>query len=263
MHLTQTRAALRRQLDAPEAQSSYRRGRKRHPVLNRYPTISSVLKALSGSAPPERYAEREALVGALIDRHQKRHHPLWQSILLVAFYPMLSRIAGGFDDKLTPRDGVDQLTLTAFLTAIAEVEVDDVSRICLRLRQLVRRRVRQVIEADEREHEHVEHMPYEDLVEQSPACFPIADHEESLDAEDMAQAILDEARRRLSPEDVHLIVATTMGGQTLREVHLHHQKKHGSSGKPTSYEALRRRRAKALRVFRAIAERRFPTLAES
>jgi hypothetical protein len=83
--------------------------------LRAFATPGDVLLALrtsSSFAPPERYA----LVAALVAEHQKRPHPLWATILLVAFAPMIQRLRAGLGH---PKDEErDQRAILAFLGAL-------------------------------------------------------------------------------------------------------------------------------------------------
>jgi hypothetical protein len=74
------------------------------------------LRSTSSLEPSERYA----LVAALVAEHQRRPHPLWTMILLLAFAPMLQRLRAGLGRAKDEER--DQRAIFAFLEALKTIE---------------------------------------------------------------------------------------------------------------------------------------------
>lgn len=119
MGLPNLKQALRREVLAGMHRSLFDAAKQRHPALAGHETVLSVLAVLDGRSTKQSYAEKEALIRALLEEQQAQPHPFWATVLLVAFHPMLcrlrARLAGG---GLTAQD-LDQLVVTAFLEAVA------------------------------------------------------------------------------------------------------------------------------------------------
>jgi len=96
----------------------YARGQAVHGALAPLATIDSLLAMLALTSGAS-HAERDALTFALITEHQRASHPLWQSVLLVAYEPMFANIKKRLHDK---RDA-DQRILIAFLEAVQKISL--------------------------------------------------------------------------------------------------------------------------------------------
>jgi hypothetical protein len=115
--------------------AEHARGRAAHEALAPYDSPADVLVALAFSSRLS-HAERDVLTLALITEHQGAGHPLWQSVLLVAYEPMLAGVWKRLFDK---RDAESRLVV-AFLEAIAKVSLaHPPSQLALHLRHAVER----------------------------------------------------------------------------------------------------------------------------
>ncbi|HEY2512967.1 MAG TPA: hypothetical protein VGI39_19000 [Polyangiaceae bacterium] len=115
--------------------TEYTRGRAAHPALAPYARPEDLLSALALSSPLP-YEDRDGITLALIAEHQRAAHPLWQSILLVAYEPLLAGAWKRLHDK---RDAEPRLVL-ALLEALAKVSLaHPPSRLALHLRHAVER----------------------------------------------------------------------------------------------------------------------------
>jgi hypothetical protein len=141
----------------------FQAGRERQNALGAYTDPASVLAALAVEDDAS-YPERERLLQALVLEHQAKSHALWASMLIVAFYPMLSRLRGRILSDALTSDELDQVVITSFLTALSRLTTRQVAdRVPLRLRQ---RTTRQVFKFLRREREHqLEPLETEDLVD--------------------------------------------------------------------------------------------------
>jgi hypothetical protein len=78
--------------------------------------VVRALRSTSSLKPSERYA----LIAALVAEHQKRPHPLWTMILLLAFAPMIQRLRAGLGRAKDEER--DQRAIFAFLEALKTLE---------------------------------------------------------------------------------------------------------------------------------------------
>jgi hypothetical protein len=97
----------------------YESRRDAHPALTPYRTLDSLVATLTHYTP-ESKSDRIALISALIDVHRESRHPVWTTVLLRVFRPMLNRIR----EKLVgaPADELDAALLSSFLEALLVVD---------------------------------------------------------------------------------------------------------------------------------------------
>ena len=124
--------------------------RSRHDALAGPHDIASVLDTL-GDERREAYAERDAITRALIAEHQESPSSFWSAVLLLAYYPMLSRLRHRIYGDAIPAGDLDQIVITMFLTVIAELRLDKKpDRTAMHLRQQTQRRVFRLVKEDQR-----------------------------------------------------------------------------------------------------------------
>jgi hypothetical protein len=118
-------------------QPTYLRGRAAQNALAPFATASEVLDALGHAALTPR-ATRDAITLALIAEHRRTGLSFWQSILLVAYEPLLANVLR----RLRDRRDAEQRILLAFLEALASVSVErPPSLLALHLRHATERGV--------------------------------------------------------------------------------------------------------------------------
>ena len=92
--------------------------RTRHDALDRHTTIASVLGVLDDERRLA-YVEKEALTRALVAEQQATPSSYWSAVLLLAYYPMLSRLRHRiYGDSVASCD-LDQIVITTFLSVVA------------------------------------------------------------------------------------------------------------------------------------------------
>lgn len=124
----------------------------RQPLLADHANMTAVLNALDDERA-ETYPQRDALTRALVAEHQHSNDSVWSAALVVAYFPMLCRLRNRIVCDAIPRDELDQVVLTAFLSAVNDLNDRERSdRIALRLRQRTERQVFAFLR-DEREHQ--------------------------------------------------------------------------------------------------------------
>jgi hypothetical protein len=159
MPLIQKIAAVRSNL--ARFQSLYDEACTRRPRLQALPDPEAVVSALDAASTLPA-AERYAILGALVGEHAQRSHPLWASLLLVAFAPLLLRMRtrlGHPED-----DERDQRVLLAFLQAIGRV-APDTSYVAAAIQLETRKALAAARKKEKADREHVSfdedaHSPY-------------------------------------------------------------------------------------------------------
>lgn len=113
-----TVARLKSQLARGASARTYEEARARHRALLPYASPAEVLSALAASSSLT-LPERDVVVSALVTECQRSKNPLWQTLLLLAFEPMLCRLRSTIASSRS--DDFDQRVLVAFYGALAVV----------------------------------------------------------------------------------------------------------------------------------------------
>lgn len=155
MSLRSLKAAMRREVRSVSNFQRFDQARTRHPALADHETVMSVLAMLNDESR-ERQGHRNMITRALVREQQEHPHPFWSSVLLVAYFPMLSRLRGRiYGDALCAND-LDQLVITAFLEIVQGFPVEHRKDwISVRLRQATQRRVFRKLRHEQRELERI------------------------------------------------------------------------------------------------------------
>ena len=89
---------------------------------------------------PDRNSAKDGLTRALLSEYQDSHHPLWTALLVLAYLPLIGRIASRIRTDIPASDEREQLVVTSFLEVIATIRPER-NWICISLRRDVERRV--------------------------------------------------------------------------------------------------------------------------
>jgi hypothetical protein len=112
MTLSTTLDSIKKNVTSSHAERVYARARPQHRALAPYETVGALIDATSRGS--SLFAiDREALLVVLVTELQRSPETLWQSLLLVAFTPMLVRIRTSLRDP--GNQDLDQSVLLAFL----------------------------------------------------------------------------------------------------------------------------------------------------
>lgn len=112
-----------------------------HPVLAEHATVMSVLAILNDERP-QAWQEKEAIIATIIAENQRRPDKFWGTLMVVVFYPMLSRLRHRIIGDAMAGDDLDQLVLSVFLDVFNSFPLDTKrDRFCMHLRQMTERRV--------------------------------------------------------------------------------------------------------------------------
>lgn len=238
---------LRRQvLSAPPRR--FAGAAQRRPALGAHGELQSVLRALADESEAA-YPAREALSLALIQEHRETGDTLWSSVLLLAYYPMLSRLRHRLVTTTLSREELDQVVLAAFLTTVDEVPLHK-DRLPMRLRQRTERQVFQVLRR-----ERGEYAPLASAEELARlACDP-SEGRRFVDTHDglMDLALLlgrAEARGQLSGLEV--VEATVFGREELRN-YVERLVPEDEGERERTYQRLKRQRSRAMSRLKSLA----------
>ncbi len=182
----------------------YEAARAEHAPLAAYATVPELLAALNLSSPLA-YEERDAITLALIAAQQKKAHPLWPTLLLAAFEPMLRRLRSrirGVDDE-----EIEQRIVLAFLEAAQDVALHrPPSRAALHLRCETERAVFASLRSDQVAAEArgmgmaIDRIP-------DPRTDELPGDSEPLAAEELKRVVAEEA----NGEELHDMLLATIG----------------------------------------------------
>jgi len=231
MGLPDMKPALRRQVKAAMNSELFDAAKERHPVLAGHESLLSVLEALGapGRCP---VAERDALVRALIAEQQREPRPLWATVLLVAFQPMLRRLRGRLVCSALAGQDLDQLVVAAFLETVATFPLDrQGAPTLLCVRQLTARWIFRRLALEQREQALVCTIEHADLLEleqrrydeQCERRWPelMAQGGAPPDPDQRAQLeafLVGLLGDRLEPGCLRLVIATLVYGERLRSL---------------------------------------------
>jgi hypothetical protein len=198
MSIPQTFDAVRKSL--ARRWGAFEAARSRHTVLADYETPASLALALRPGAALSGRA-RERMIAALVEENHLAPQPLWQSLLLVAFEPLLLKLR----KKLgTPRDeDADQRVFEAFLVTVRAVRAGVYTTLGIAWGTEARLTSREELE--------VERVEYNDEIQ--PAAPFGAPADRKLEVSQLLDAIEAEHGRDV----VLAIVAMEIGGETLPE----------------------------------------------
>jgi len=186
----------------------YGEGMTRQPELAPYASVGELLAALKMSSPLSLEA-RDAITLGLIAEQQRAAHPLWQTLLLAAYEPMLRRLRTRLGNKDDAE--LDQCVVMAFLEAAQEISLlHPPQKAALHLRRATENAVFRTLRGDRREAANAP------LDEGTLPCDPHrpAPQELALAVKEMAQVIGNKPNGR---EVVAALGAVCGGDESLKE----------------------------------------------
>jgi hypothetical protein len=218
--------------------AEYARGRAAQAPLSAFASPLELLAAL-GLASSLTNEARDAITLALITEHQRAAHPLWQSLLLVAYEPMLAGVRKRLHDK---RDAEARIVL-AFLEAIAKVSLaHPPSLLALDLRRSVER---SVFGTGAAAREEPEMISFEGARKKQGAESP----EAHLEIEEQKRLLLAEVEATFGPEApevLHVLLRARTGREQLAALVAELYPGLTSKQRAAAYERLQRLRRRAL-----------------
>jgi len=214
-------AELRAEVRSPKHCAAFTEARERHDAFQDHGAVASVLGVLADGGP-ERYAEKEALSRALIAEQQAHPSAFWAAVLLVAYFPMLSRLRHRIYGHALASDDLDQLVVTSFLGVVADYPLDaGLDRTAMRLRQRTERQVFRVVCAEQEELLLFRSGPPENLADSERARWPEFRHNGTpaprnpIDTADAVALLVEHAGELLDGETFDLLTATLICGRRI------------------------------------------------
>jgi hypothetical protein len=218
--------------------TEYARGRAAESALSAFASPPELLAALD-RASETTAATRDAITLALITEHQRAAHPLWQSLLLVAYEPMFAGVRKRLRDK---RDADARIVL-AFLEAVAKVSLaHPPSLLALHLRSAVERSVFGTGAAAREEPATVS---LEALRRKPGADDPEADVERA-EQKRLLLAELDETFGAEAPDVLYVLLCARTGREQLVDLIADLYPALTSKARAAAYARLQRLRRRAL-----------------
>jgi hypothetical protein len=214
-------SGLRAEVRASKHQARFAEARQRHAAFADHHAIVSVLGVLAGDGQ-SRYAEKDALTCAVLAEHQSSPSTFWASALLVAYYPMLSRLRHRIYGDALPGEDLDQLVVTSFLSVVADYPLDAaIDRTAMRLRQRTERLVFRVVCEEQDGRQVFRPTPPEDFEDVERTDWPEARVNGDArplapsDAADAVSLLVEHAGRLLDGETFDLVTATLICGHRI------------------------------------------------
>ncbi|MBK8647823.1 MAG: hypothetical protein IPN16_15020 [Gemmatimonadetes bacterium] len=191
------------------------------------------------------YPERERLTKAIIAEHRESGAALWASILLGAFKPMLVRLRNRLVSDTVPCDELDQLVVTAFLAALAELPItESTDRVAMRLRQRTERQVFAFLRK-EREHRHPG-IDVEELEHLDPDALAPRRARTDEELYDLALLIQRAVQEGISTSGLDVVEATVLRREVLR-AYVERLEPVDEVARERLYQRLKRQRSRAMR----------------
>lgn len=232
-------------------------GRERHPTLVDYESPEVVLATLKDDRK-QTYPKREALSRALLAEYRKTREALWANLLIVGYYPMLSRLRHRLFCDSVDEAELNQLVVVSFLEALSTLKDHEChDRVAMRLAQTTRRKVFNELRS-EREQAHA----YRDLDTAHLLDLETKREErrsvlQSLEFQLLE--VIEQARRDSMSADAAETFVTSLFQLRLKEMTQDEAERLGVEDDPDEiqriYERLKRQRSRALRRVRELAQR--------
>lgn len=263
MNLKRQRSLLTREIQAASYLAIFVQVKTHHPALDRYDTIEELLKTLCSYS--RLFTEKELLVQAILLEHGKRPQPLWTALLLLACYPMLSRLRRRLNREPMPGE-YDQLIISSFLEVVADVSARPVrDRMFMRLRQATHRLVFRRMRHEQRVWERVRPVPMEELQmfeekcldEHRPVSWPeVRPRRRTLrtpdEREEQREFLERHAAAVLAPEKLEPVMATLVHGEPLRRFVERTYPDAKGDEQRRLYQRIKRRHSRAMQELRKL-----------
>ena len=249
--LRTTRDRLRCELAAASG-ASFERARDRRRELVPFAGILDVLEALEARSNTSD-EQRHAIVAELVREHRATKSPVWSKALLVAFYPAMQALRARLALGSVGLEEIDQVIVTGFLNAVAALPEKALGhfaafRICRRMERYVFRFL-----ARERGFRCLTTSPIEEDSYVVPHVVGDGPDPTAYDRVALGFLLRRASKEGVSPSTLALIEATALEGTSLR-TYVRQLEPGDADARKRLYERLKRRRSRALRRLRALAD---------
>lgn len=238
---------LRQDVRSSKYAALWQEAQRRHPTLKKYDSPGAVIDFLN-DVKIRRFALKDLLTQVLIAEHKQRRASFWTSVLLAAYYPMLltlrCRIRG---QGMSPED-LDQLVITAFLTALDELVLTQKrNRTALLLRRNTARSVFGALRQGQKELEQKRALTK--LLKDQDGILPLSDQKTSfseLNTSDVARLMLEISHGIIPRDRVEVVIATYLHGEPLKD-YVHRTELCEPGQDPTrTYQRIKRERLRTI-----------------
>ena len=234
--------------------------RTRHDALDRHTTIASVLGVLDDERRLA-YVEKEALTRALVAEQQATPSSYWSAVLLLAYYPMLSRLRHRiYGDSVASCD-LDQIVITTFLSVVAGFPLKEKNdRIAMHLRQRTQRRVFRMLREDQRRQGVVLLADPEELERVEATEWPIAaptghrGPRNPSDAATVVSLLVEHGADILDGECFDLVTATSICGRRIPDYLQRVAPELDRDDRAREYQRIKRRHSRAIARLRPVLD---------
>jgi len=258
--LRQTIRSLRAEVLSPRHAPLFEAARQESDAFEPHHTIASVLGTLADERR-EAYPHREALTRALIAEQQRAPCSFWAATLLLAYYPMLSRLRHRIYGDTLPGPDLDQIVITTFLTVVAEFPLDEKrDRTAMRLKQRTQRGVFRILREDQRHQNLVRLTDLERIEVTDEAGWPggrdkpRSGPRNPKDAADAVSLLLEHAGDLLDGECFDLVTATLICGRRIPGYVRRLAPRLEGDERRRLYQRIKRRHSRALARLRPVLE---------
>ncbi len=256
----QTRRSLRGEVFSRRHTPLFEGARQRHEALERYGTIASVLGVLDDERRSA-YVEKEALTRALVAELQVSPSSFWPAVLLLAYYPMLSRLRHRiYGDSISSCD-LDQMVIATFLSVVAEFPLEEKrDRIAMHLRQRTQRAVFRLLREDQRrqnlmllaEPEEMERVEASNWPE--PATNGHQGPRNPIDAATVVSLLVEHGGDILDGECFDLVTATSICGKRIPDYLQRVAPDLERDDRAREYQRIKRRHSRAIARLRPVLD---------
>jgi len=244
---TMTRS-LRAELAARRHAGTFARATMTHHVLAPFGSAEDLLVALAGRAGSTAVTDRRTdITRAVLAEHQAGRSPFWAALLLLTYYPMLSRLRHRVRADV-PDEEVDQIVLAAFLEVAATVRLN-ARCLQLELRRLTERQVFAAVNREESEMRQPTPAPQLATLVDKRVGTPLAESVPAGPVEDASGRLLEQ----VAPDRADL-VRTYGTGTSLRDWVRAQYPDAGPQELERHYQRLKKARTRARSYLRAISE---------
>ncbi len=256
-----TKRSLMHEVSASHNEAVFEAASKRHPIFRKYPSVKKVLATMRQQSDRP-YCDKDALTRAMIHERQQHPDPLWNAMLLVAYFPLLCCIRRQLVSDVVRGKDLDQLLMVVFLLVVRHFRLDRApDRVPMRLKQATRRKVFQLLRIARKDHNR-----FLDLYECAKVVGGINPFEESTSDKckepwdpEMVALLNDVASEYEEPENLDLIVSTILRREKLKDYIARTHEYEAGETPARVHERYKRRRTRARmrlkillgRVFRA------------
>ncbi|MDC0714271.1 hypothetical protein POL68_37765 [Stigmatella sp. ncwal1] len=247
---------LRVEALSPRHQALFAAARTQQSAFARHATLESVLTALA-DAREETYPEREALSRALVAEMQASSSPAWTASLVSAYAPMLRRLRRRLLANTLPREDLDQLVLSTFLSVSRAFPLSRWGDwTAVRLRQQTAREVFRYLRKERAEqHETYTQAQLAEWLPDARSAAPVESPKRPSVRPSFVKrdaVLVHLARATLPRSDVDVLMATVVRREKLR-AYVRRLVDGDTSEAERTYQRLKRQRTRLMQRLRAQA----------